>query len=549
MYATDRNWARMFSCIARRAEKSFQLVVRFGSDTQGAIAVLFGLAFIMLTLVAGTAIDYVRGSHQQSALATAIDAAALAVAASDKTDLAELEQLARDYISANFSGLEYEGTSLDLDIVVTENIVQISATQQMPTRVMRIANIDTMDLGAFSEVTRRASGLEVVLVLDNTGSMNSGGKLASLKTAATDLTEMLFGDSVNSTSVKIGIVPFSMAVNVGPQYSTATWLDHTGLNPISHLNFTDSTKHNSWAWDQLSNMDWNGCVEQRKAASGIDYDVDDTTPDVSQPDTLFPIYFAPDEPTNGNNASSQSGYGGGFVNSYMADWRTAEGVSSSTKSATSLDNRQRRYQKYVGASATGVGPGYLCGIGPITPLTGVKQTIVDAIDAMTADGGTNIATGVGWGLRVISPTVPFTEGVAYDDDDWNKVIIVMTDGENDWGSALSNMNGSYYSGYGYTKQSPTRLARTITASASAYDAVYDERTAVACDKVKAATGDVTKPITVYTITFGTVAASGQTLMRNCATSPEMYFHAPSNSDLQAVFDEIGTQISELFHSK
>jgi uncharacterized protein YegL len=503
----------------------------------------------MLTLVAGTAVDYVRGSHQQSALATAIDAAALAVGASDKTDLVELEQLARDYISANFSDLEYQGTSLDLDIVVTENIVQISATQQMPTSVMRIANIDTMNLGAFAEVTRRASGLEVVLVLDNTGSMNSGGKLASLKTAATDLTEMLFGDVEDSSAVKMGIVPFSMAVNVGPQYTDATWLDHTGLNPISYLNFTDPTKHNSWAWGQLSNMDWNGCVEQRIAASGIDYDVDDTTPSPSQPDTLFPIYFAPDEPTNGNYASSQSGYGSGFVNSYMADWRTAEGVSTSVKNSTSLDNRQRRYQKYVGASASGVGPGYLCGISPITPLTGVKQTIIDAIDGMIADGGTNIAAGVGWGLRVASPTMPFTEGAAYDDDDWNKVMIIMTDGENDWGSALSNMNGSYYSGYGYTKQSPTRLARTITASASAYDAVFDERTALACDKVKAATGDATKPIIIYTITFGSVASGAQTLMQNCATDPEKYFHAPSNSDLQTVFDEIGTQISELFLSK
>jgi hypothetical protein len=61
----------------------------------------------------------------------------------------------------------------------------------------------------------------------------------------------------------------------------------------------------------------------------------------------------------------------------------------------------------------------MCGISAITPLTGAKQTILSAIAGMTADGGTNIAGGVGWGLRVVSPTVPFTEGAAYDDDDWN----------------------------------------------------------------------------------------------------------------------------------
>jgi Flp pilus assembly protein TadG len=527
----------------------FNVTRQFRGDRSGAVALIFALATIVAALCAGVAVDYVRGSHQQNALATAIDAAALAVGASDLTDQTELEQLALDYIHANFSNLEYPGSDLDLDVVVTDNIVQITARQQMPTTIMKIGHINTMDIRAFSEVTRRASGLEVVLVLDNTGSMNSGGKLTSLKTAATGLTNMLFGDAAVSTNVKMGIVPFSMAVNVGSQYTTATWLDHTGLNPISHLNITDATKHNSWAWGQLSNMHWNGCVEQRRAAAGIDYDVDDTTPSVAQPTTLFPLYFAPDEPNNANNASSMSGYGSGFVNTYLPDWKSSESVSTSTKNSTSLDNRQRRYQKYVGSSASGVGPGYMCGISAITPLTGVKQTILDAITGMTADGGTNIASGVGWGLRVVSPTVPFTEGAAYDDDDWNKVLIVMTDGENDWGPALTNMNHSYYSGYGYTAQSLTRLGRTIATSATAYDAVFDERTTAACNKVKTATGDATKPITIYTITFGSVASSAQTLMQNCATDAEKYFHAPNNSDLQTVFDAIGTQISDLYLSK
>jgi Flp pilus assembly protein TadG len=536
---------------ARDAGESMSKFVRsqlkdFRSDARGAIALLTGLVLIMMAIGAGTAIDFVRGSRQRLALNAAIDAAALAVAASSKTDEAELEQLALDYINANYNSLKYPGTSLDLDVVVTEDAVQITAHQQMPTTVMRIANIDTMDLQAFTEATRGATALEVVLVLDNTGSMNSGGKLTSLKTAATDLTELLFGEVTESSTVKIGIVPFSMAVDVGPQYSDATWIDHTGLNTISHLNFTDGTKHNSWAWGQLANMDWNGCVEQRKVASGIDYDVDDTTPDTGTPDTLFPVYFAPDEPSNTNNASSRTGYGSGFVNSYLADWKSTESVSSTTKSNTSLDERQRRYQKYVGTSATGDGPAFLCDLSPITPLTGTKQNILDAITAMIADGGTNIASGVGWGLRVLSPSIPFTEGAAYDDEDWNKVMIIMTDGENDWGPSLTNMNGSYYSGYGYRSQSSTRLGvSTITDM----DGVFDARTAQACNEAKAASTDPDKPILIYTITFGTLSSDTEDLMRDCASSPDNYFNAPTNEQLQAVFEQIGTEISELYLSK
>ncbi len=56
-----------------------------------------------------------------------------------------------------------------------------------------------------------------------------------------------------------------------------------------------------------------------------------------------------------------------------------------------------------------------------------------------------------WGWRVISPTEPFTEGVAYDDDTWQKVIIVLTDGANTIDDE-STHNGSNYSAYGYLNE-------------------------------------------------------------------------------------------------
>jgi Flp pilus assembly protein TadG len=518
------------------------------------IAVLAALMMVVVMLAAGVAVDFARGSLQRQALNAAIDAAALAVAASSLTDTEQLEQLAKDYIDANFSSFGFTSSDLSLSVEITENKVAITASQQMPTTLMKIAQIDTMDLQSYTEVTRTTGKTEIVLVLDNTGSMEDDDKIGALKEAATELVDTLFGDDTESTTLKIGVVPFATAVNVGPQYTSDTWLDHTGLNTISHLNFTDSTKHNSWAWGQLSNMDWNGCVEQRKVATGIDYDIDDTTPTTSDPDTLFPIYFAPDEPTNSNNASSKSGYGGGFWNSYMADWHSSEtSVTTSTKNNTSLSDRQLRYQKYIGASiSTGyvddnaIGPSFPCGTAPLTPLTGTKQTITDAIDDMIAKGITIIPTGIGWGLRVLSPTIPFTEGAAYDDEDWNKVMIIMTDGDNAWNSRI-NMNKSIYGSYGYSSQSATRLG---TSSISNLNAVLDARTTAACQEVKSATGDDDHPITVYTITFGTdLTDSARTLMEDCATDQEKYFHAPDNATLQDVFDEIGSQIKDIYISK
>jgi Flp pilus assembly protein TadG len=524
--------------------RALHMIKNLTRDTGGTVAVLFGICFIALALGGGVAVDFVRGSRQQMALASAVDAAALAAAVSKITDEAELEQLVHEYIEQNFTN-KYPGLSFDVDVVVGENTVQVTAHQQMETTIMRIAQIDTMDLGATAEVTRGGKGAEVVLVLDNTGSMLTNDKIGDLKTAVADLTEVLFGDNATSEFLKIGIVPFSTTVNIGPQYTDVTWLDHTGLNPISKLNFTDTTKHNRWAWDQLSNRDWNGCVEQRQVANGIDYDVDDTPPSIATPATLFPLYFAPDEPTNANNASSKTGWGSGFVNSYLADWKSSESVSNSTKNNTSLIDRQRRHQKYMSVSISGDGPAYNCGIAPLTPLTNVKQTVLDAIDDMIADGNTNIASGVGWGLRVLSSTEPFTEGVDYDDENWRKIMIVMTDGENVWGDR-NNMNKSMYGGYGYISQSAPRLnIANVTNSRS----VYDTRTAKACDVVKSATGDPDNPIVVYTITFGSLDDTAKTLMENCATDSEKYYHAPDGATIQTVFQNIAEEINKVYLSK
>jgi hypothetical protein len=181
----------------------------------------------------------------------------------------------------------------------------------------------------------------------------------------------------------------------------------------------------------------------------------------------------------------------------------------------------------------------------LTPLTGTKQTITEALANMSADGYTNIAAGVGWGLRVLSPTVPFTEGASYTDDDWKKVMIVMTDGSNDWGSELSNMNDSYYGGYGYTSQSAARLGMS---SIGDRDGVLDARTAAACNAVKTA-GDAGNPITVYTITFGSPDDEAIELMQDCASDPEKYFHAPDSATLEEAFETIGSQISKVYLSK
>lgn len=537
-------FGKLFRCTSCTGLISRYLV----QDTRGSIAVLAAVTALTFLVAAGTAVDFARASRQRQVLNSAVDAAALALATSKITDVPTLKALADKYVKSNLAAISnYDGGPLTLTVNVYTDRVTISAQQQMPTTLMRIAHINQMDLDVYSEARRAQANAEVALVLDNTGSMGSNGKIGALKTAGLQLADILYGTDAVSTHMKVAIVPFAASVNVGSTYKTAAWMDTNGTNALSHLNFTDATKHNKWGWDNLSNTPWNGCVEQRKTNSTtINYDVDDTTPTAAQPDTLFPFYFAPDEPTNANNASSKSGWGT-FNNDYLPDWKASEGVNNTTKNNTTLDDRQRRYQKYVSVapSGSGKGPAYNCGTAAITPLTNVKATIVSQINAMVATGNTNIASGVGWGLRVLSPTVPFTEGAAYNDKKWKKFMIVMTDGENDWGD-VSNMNKTTYGGYGFAAQS---LARININSVPNTRTQLDTRTAKACALVKTASTNPTQPIVVYSITFGPVDSQAETLLRNCASDPEKYYHAPDNATLIAAFKTIATEISQVYLAK
>lgn len=261
------------------------------------------------------------------------------------------------------------------------------------------------------------------------------------------------------------------------------------------------------------------------------HDILDTTPDPSDPETLFVPYFAPDEPDN--NDSGVQNQSVSYANDYLDD-----GVATSNGN---LNTRQKGGAKYSGASvnSSSRGPNNNCDISPITPLTSNERELRDAIDDMVATGYTNISQGIVWGWRVLSPGAPFEEGAAYGDTEWKKYLIVMTDGDNDWGTrGNANHNNSRYTAYGYVAQG--RLGVTNRGQAKA---ALDDRTAAVCENVKIAGGAA--QITVYTITFGNLSRSTRDMMEACATDPDKYHHASSNAALEDVFAQIADEIGSL----
>ncbi|QIG49205.1 hypothetical protein G5V57_16665 [Nordella sp. HKS 07] len=538
---------------------------RFAGDARGNVALFTALAALPLLVAAGVAIDVARASRSQTALQVAVDAAALAVASSGKSDLAglseaqkkarqqEMKDMAERFLRTNYA---YGGQDLSVQINVTDEIVSVEATQPYPTTLMKLVGYQTMDLGAHAEVNLQggiAENIEIVLVMDITGSMK-GSKIESAKAAAKALIQKVLGDKESDDKVRFALVPFAGSVNVGGDKVSSGWIDTTGKAAVSKVNFTNATYHNMKGWDDLRyrnaagqtvKLPWNGCVEARLGA----YATNDTEPSASSSDTLFTPYFAPDEP----DANVNDDYG----NNYLSD-----GV---TGNETARLKNQAKYANKVVSISFKTGPGANCASSPIIPLTPDRSVIEKGIDDMKAEGPTNLVEGIMWGWRVVSPGLPFTEGKSFQDKEWRKIVVLMTDGENDVGTNSSRSmppaaTGTIYTAFGYSKVDLAKN-RFGTQTQSLVRGKLDAAFETACTNLKAkhemreSQGRQLPSLELYTIGFMVKSELVEALTK-CASDPSLngnqyqyYINAANETQLKGAFETIGARLKTMYLSK
>jgi hypothetical protein len=146
---------------------------------------------------------------------------------------------------------------------------------------------------------------------------------------------------------------------------------------------------------------------------------------------------------------------------------------------------------------------------PLIALTSNWKKLKEKVDEMKGDGTTNVTIGLSWAWHALSSGRPLTEGTA-PATDLDKVIILLTDGdntENRWGVS---------------------------------PAAIDKRTEAACANIKK------EGIKLYTVR---VIAGNQSLLRDCASSPSMYFEVQQASQLNAAFKKIADSLASLRISK
>ncbi len=571
------------------------LLRRLRRDERGNIFILFAASAIPLFMFMGGAIDVARFSRYKGDLSNAVDSAALALARqhSDYTE-AQATTFVRDYV-VSFPVGDSQFTVESFGVQKLGNGFRVSATGQMKTLFLPIAKlaklgstIDVMHAHVLAEVLNATNRIDLALVFDNTGSMNCGNvqsgncsnnfsnpgpssRIVALKAAAHALVDQLMTDS-STPDIKVGLVPFEGDVNVGPAIVADAYAGH----PPAWLDWSNqaSAKYNGrnfdkydfvanapcttgtnckfvghkWLFDRLTandpNVKWGGCVEMRAEP----YDLLDTTPTTSIADTLFVPRFWPDEPDSNNDD------GNNYANNYLND-KTSGGAAAAQKSLLKYTSGSLAWQSGMKDTAFPYqhGPNWGCPR-PIVPLTSAKATISTAIDNMVAyySTGTFIPTGLVWGWHVLSPTEPFTEGIQPSDPNYTKTmkaVVLFTDGEN-FISNEGNHNHSRFSGYNYTGLSVGGTYRLGSSNANTAVNNLDTKTAQLCENVKInGTPATADDIRLYTITFGSMSAADEALMRNCASLDDagqpLYFHAPTTADLQAIFTQIGQDLSQI----
>lgn len=471
-----------------------ETIKKYARSNLGVAAIWFGMTVPMIVSAVGVSLDIGQTYLVRERLSHALDAAALAAAASSSEDSAVIEDKVNDFIEANYPP-DKIGFTMDVHVENHTDTLYVNATARLNTSFLKVVGKDTVDVFAEAEVTKEVKSIEVALVMDVTGSMTtkigSKTRIQLLIEAADLFVNTMFDRVGDINDLKIGLVPFSTSVNVGTyglgKTPTGLTYDTPFVNNPSNLAYstTDSSK-------------WGGCI------------IEDYYPKDTQ--------------------------------DHAGPWNMYRYCRTSTGAAipncdTTRSGKSPNYTYTVNQVQN-----YNCTKSSILPLTNKKTELLNRIDAMKAEGSTYIDVGLVWGYRMISPEFPLQEAEAWSNQDWKKAIILMTDGVNE--------AHLHYSGLGLSKdtnhdgQISTAESALTVGQIEANSTVLNNRMLDVCDELK------DKKVLVYTITFDKgVSTDTKKLFEKCATQPSMWYDAPDGTKLKEVYLTIAKELANLHLSK
>ena len=435
----------------------------FQKNEKGNFAIMTALSMAVLLGGMAVAIDLSNAySHRQN-LQDTTDALALMAARGELETQADLNSAAQEYMQLSFPGASVANVVVDR-IDRNGDEITVVASNKVATSFGRLLGRDNIDVNASSSALFANNGVDIAMVLDTTFSMN-GSKLTSLKSAANNLVDTL--DTFENENLRVSVVPFAQYVNVGTSRRNANWLDVPADQVVTRQRRDVVSRTNCRTVARTTTRDGVTVNGTRRVCDVVRGPARTVTETVTWK---------------------------GCVGSRLAP--NHERVEFASRRIPGLLEHQAE-----------------CGT-EIRPLTTNLNTVKNTISSLKADGETYIPSGLAWGWRALDNNEPLTEAAITKTRTTEKVLILMTDGENQ-----NSKNG---------------VLHNATNRGEA-----DRTTKSICENIK------DDDIQVFTIAYEVDDRRTRNMLEGCASAGANFFNATNAAELNEAFQKIGSSLVQL----
>jgi Flp pilus assembly protein TadG len=212
---------------------------QFLKDRDGGVAPVFALLAIPLLGLTGAAVDYSQALSVRTAMQSALDSTALAVARQNVAG-GQIPGQAQQFFNAVFVRPEIQNLSLAAETTNANGgaSVNLSASGVVKTRIMGVVGFSTINIQTHSTALAKTDGLGCVLALNRaaTGAVSASGSTTlslnncSLYDNSSDAAALNVGGSSRLSALSIGVVG---RASYSSSSVTTTEGISTGITPIA----------------------------------------------------------------------------------------------------------------------------------------------------------------------------------------------------------------------------------------------------------------------------------------------------------------------------
>ncbi|WP_071796382.1 pilus assembly protein TadG-related protein [Natronohydrobacter thiooxidans] len=207
------------SCVKTLKADICGALQRYRREEDGAILIFGLIAFVLILMVGGIAVDMMRYESERVRLQGTADRAVLAAAMMRENPAnPEAEDVVRSYFAAE--GLQAYISDPDSIAVISHDgvrEVRVAPRARMDTTFMRLSGVDQLQMNLLAAASESLAEIqfEIVMVLDVSWSMDSNNRMANLRQAAIDFVQTMLPED-NDGRVAITFVPYSTEVILPP---------------------------------------------------------------------------------------------------------------------------------------------------------------------------------------------------------------------------------------------------------------------------------------------------------------------------------------------